>query len=543
MCKEEIENVRMFDETIELKDNAMLKHKPELFCQWNFEKNDELGLDVYKATQGMAKLAWWNCPDCKTPYDMIINKRTKRNQGCPYCAGVRVNDTNSLNSLRPDLALEWHPTLNNDLTPHGVPCGYSEKVWWLGFECGHPWAASPHNRGYGTNCPYCSNKKVLVGYNDVWTTHPLVAELLVDSEIGYKYTYGNSTKVKWECLDCHHENKTALFDLCNGKAKCKKCADNMSLGEKVVYSLLVLNEVEFEHETPFHWSENKRYDFFLPHSKTIIEVHGEQHYIQTNRKNTRTLEEEQENDKEKQLLAIENGINNYIVIDARFSDFDFIKKNILESSLIKLLNIESNDFNNLDIRPNMFTLKAWDLWEQGYGVMNISEKLKISKGAIKRYLILGNSLGKCEYSVNDRYDRMKRTILKLNFKGEVVGKYNSLLEAKGNNPNNSLQVSTYPFNTIRKTNDHIWLYEEEYLKHQDIFKEGLHKYSLQNNVCQLDKELSLIAIYADTVDAVNQTSFNYFSINSICNKRGKTYKDFVWMYRYEYEKQFEKSIC
>ncbi|MDC6267367.1 hypothetical protein [Lysinibacillus fusiformis] len=33
-----------------LKDNAMLKHSPHLFEEWDFEKNVELGIDVYKIT-------------------------------------------------------------------------------------------------------------------------------------------------------------------------------------------------------------------------------------------------------------------------------------------------------------------------------------------------------------------------------------------------------------------------------------------------------------------------------------------------------------
>jgi len=36
----------------------------------------------------------------------------------------------SLASARPDLAAEWHPTLNDDLTPSSVTSGSGRSVWW-----------------------------------------------------------------------------------------------------------------------------------------------------------------------------------------------------------------------------------------------------------------------------------------------------------------------------------------------------------------------------------------------------------------------------
>lgn len=47
MCKP------VFNKTIKLADNAMLKARPELFDEWCFEKNDELGFDIYKVTKGI----------------------------------------------------------------------------------------------------------------------------------------------------------------------------------------------------------------------------------------------------------------------------------------------------------------------------------------------------------------------------------------------------------------------------------------------------------------------------------------------------------
>lgn len=276
MCKKEyinLQNRELLDleKTSALPDNAMLKVKPELWIEWDFEKNNELGLDIWKMTKGTHKKAWWRCSKCTSNYDMGIYKKTS-DRGCPYCAGYRINHTNSLASLRPDIASEWHTAKNGDLTPHDVVCGNTKKVWWLG-ECGHEWEASTHNRCYGTNCPYCCvNSKILIGHNDLWTTHPEVAKLFVNHEDGYKYKQGSPKKIKWKCPDCENVNISIINNLCRRNILCKKCSDGLSFGEKIVYSILSNCNIDFEHELSFDWSQDRRYDFYIP--STIIEREG-----------------------------------------------------------------------------------------------------------------------------------------------------------------------------------------------------------------------------------------------------------------------------
>lgn len=80
----------------------------------------------------------------------------------------------SLVMTHPDLALQWHPS-KNELQPSAVTFGSSRKVWWLG-PCGHEWEAQIGNRvAHGSGCPFCANKKVLTGFNDLLSQHPDVA--------------------------------------------------------------------------------------------------------------------------------------------------------------------------------------------------------------------------------------------------------------------------------------------------------------------------------------------------------------------------------
>ena len=69
----------------------------------------------------------------------LFNNRSN-GQGCPYCAGKKVNDENCLQTVNPTLAKEWHPTKNDSLTPIDITAGSNKKVWW---QCsrGHEWEA------------------------------------------------------------------------------------------------------------------------------------------------------------------------------------------------------------------------------------------------------------------------------------------------------------------------------------------------------------------------------------------------------------------
>ena len=61
---------------------------------------------------------------------MRIAFRTTREQGCPYCAGRRVlAGFNDLAAVAPDVAAEWHPTLNGELRPEMIMAGSSRHVW------------------------------------------------------------------------------------------------------------------------------------------------------------------------------------------------------------------------------------------------------------------------------------------------------------------------------------------------------------------------------------------------------------------------------
>lgn len=83
-----------------------------------------------------------------------------------------IKGKNDLETVNPELAAQWHPTKNGELTPDDVAPMSDKKVWWLG-KCGHEWQAEISSRTQGHGCPYCSNQKILSGYNDLATVETI----------------------------------------------------------------------------------------------------------------------------------------------------------------------------------------------------------------------------------------------------------------------------------------------------------------------------------------------------------------------------------
>ena len=105
---------------------------PEIAKEWHPTLN--YPLTPKNITYGSSKKVWWQCPEVKDHiYDAIICDRTnkKTRVGCSFCRGnMRVSPERSLATLSPEIAKEWHPTLNAPLTPKDVFNSSHQKVWW-----------------------------------------------------------------------------------------------------------------------------------------------------------------------------------------------------------------------------------------------------------------------------------------------------------------------------------------------------------------------------------------------------------------------------
>ena len=131
-------------------------NRHDLLESWHNEKNGTR--TPYNTAFSSNKYAWWLCSKCGYEWESKVNNRTAGNRGCPLCAGkVVVSGRNDLATTHPEIAKEWHPTLNGDLTPDKVSRGHGKKVWWK-CPLGHEYEATPNHRTSSknpTSCPEC----------------------------------------------------------------------------------------------------------------------------------------------------------------------------------------------------------------------------------------------------------------------------------------------------------------------------------------------------------------------------------------------------
>ena len=206
--------------------NDLATLRPDLAEQWDRERNGDLTPD--QVTAGSHRAVWWRCGRGHS-WRAQICSRTQNDCGCPVCAGkVVVPGFNDLATVNPAVAAQWDPERNGDLTPRQVSAGSNRRAWWR-CERGHRWEAVIAHRGLkNVGCPYCANRRVLPGFNDLATTHPRLAaqwhptlNLPLTPE---QVTAGSHRAVWWICEHGHVWKARLYSRTGGGQAGCPVCA-------------------------------------------------------------------------------------------------------------------------------------------------------------------------------------------------------------------------------------------------------------------------------------------------------------------------------
>jgi len=201
-------------------DNCLSTVNPELSKQWHLTKND--GLSPNDVTPNSNKNVWWKCERGHEWKSTVYNRTIGR--GCPYCSGRYAHNENSLQAISPDLAKQWHPSKNGEITPLDVTSGTDKKYWWI-CDKGHEWKVSVNNRMYGRNCPYCGGKRV--NKDNCLNTlkpelakqwHPTKNNDLSPTDV----TLGSGKKVWWACEKGHEWITTVANRARTGCPHCHK---------------------------------------------------------------------------------------------------------------------------------------------------------------------------------------------------------------------------------------------------------------------------------------------------------------------------------
>lgn len=192
---------------------------PTRVHEWS-EDNEKTAWEVGSWSHLKVK---WNCSKGHSYYSKV--NAITAGQGCGVCAGKAVlAGFNDLEFLRPDIAIQWHPT-KNDLKPSEVTQGSGKKVWWV-CELGHEWPAiisERTSRGFG--CGVCSGQYVQQGVNDLATVNPVLAEhwSLTRNDKKPTEVTASSKYRAWWTGDCGHEWQSDVGSRNRRKDGCPFC--------------------------------------------------------------------------------------------------------------------------------------------------------------------------------------------------------------------------------------------------------------------------------------------------------------------------------
>lgn len=208
--------------------NDMASKFPDIAAEWHPTKNE--GLTPSAVTWGSNKKVWWLCSKCGFEWQAVINKRTSTGEKCPCCGPIAKQIKVGFNDLRtshPELAAEWHPVKNGELSPQNVSFGSNKIVWWICPDCKSEYDARVADRVNGNGCPYCAGKRVRTGFNDLETRYPEVAAEwhptkngnLTPSDILPR----SMKKYWWKCSRCGNEWKATPDSRIN-RMSCPECS-------------------------------------------------------------------------------------------------------------------------------------------------------------------------------------------------------------------------------------------------------------------------------------------------------------------------------
>ncbi|MBQ8741895.1 MAG: zinc-ribbon domain-containing protein [Clostridia bacterium] len=290
-------------------EKEYISDNTQLMQEWDYSKNQ--GLTPTSVAKYSNKKMWWICPKGHS-YQSPAARRAS-GVGCPYCSGrLVIEGENDLATLRPDLAKQWNFEKNHPLLPSQIKPRSGKKVWWI-CDKGHEYEDTVTHRTGGRGCPYCSNKRVLKGYNDFETVYPEFAKEWHPTKNGdlmpHMIVAGSHLRVWWQCAACGNEWETAAMK----RLGCPACSAKRttSFPEQAIFFYIkqvypdAINNYKFE---------GVEFDIYIPSVNTAIEYDGVFYH-----KNVRVINK----DFNKDNLCKQNGITLFRFRDPKLPKTDY----------------------------------------------------------------------------------------------------------------------------------------------------------------------------------------------------------------------------
>jgi hypothetical protein len=163
----------------------------------------------------------WKC-ELEHTWDATIRSRSG-SRGCPYCSNNKIwPGFNDIATTHPEISKTIY-----EGNPKTISAGSEEKFKWI-CSTGHIFEMEVRKRiGRNYGCPYCSNSKLLIGFNDFETKHPKIAKE-ADGWDPKTVIGGSAVFRNWKC-NKGHRYKAKVSSRDASDSGCPYCANQALL--------------------------------------------------------------------------------------------------------------------------------------------------------------------------------------------------------------------------------------------------------------------------------------------------------------------------
>ena len=253
---------------------------------WDYAKNPDPKHYLLKSNQKV----FWRCNahlthEWKASIANMARSVESGNNGCPYCSGKKINESNSFASIHLSLLSEWDYD-KNDIHPTEIYQGSNRKVHW---KCSngpdHEWITSISNRignrsKKPTGCPVCNGHKCVPSVSLKARNPELIEEWdWKKNKVNPEEIYPNyNKKLSWICKtnDQHHWQATANKRAGIEKTGCPYCKVLPQSKVEIAIACelcLIFNCINDGKKLKFQ-NEYLAPDIILPELNLIIEYDG-----------------------------------------------------------------------------------------------------------------------------------------------------------------------------------------------------------------------------------------------------------------------------
>jgi hypothetical protein len=222
---EDLARILMDDvEHRDLGDDSLDVTHPAIAAEWDPVENGTLTARHVRSDSSAP--VCWRCA-LGDRYQASSGARTRQRSCCPYCAGKRANERNSLAACRPDLVAEWDRDRNEE-GPEQIPLGSHRRVHGRCHTCGYrrSTVVKQRRRPNGSGCSCCAGKVAGPRWN-LAVTHPAIAAAWHPDRNGEltpdQVTPGSNKTCWWRCAN-DHEYAAGPVERSARKAGCPYCS-------------------------------------------------------------------------------------------------------------------------------------------------------------------------------------------------------------------------------------------------------------------------------------------------------------------------------